>query len=137
MADEKPQDEYYVVILQADGEFSTESFPDVAALAARLKALIDRDVSVSCFKGARLKISKPPYRYLLTPEANIALYDVPEEIEPDETGYLGVDPTHLEGPPQLNAPAMREPTTQPDEFFSDQSDEIRNIFDDVLPDPDA
>jgi hypothetical protein len=38
---------------------------------------------------------------------------------------------------QLNAPAMREPTTQPDEFFSDQSDEIRNIFDDVLPDPDA
>jgi hypothetical protein len=72
---------------------------------------------------------------LLTPGNSIALYDLPAEPEPDDTGYLGVDPAHLEGPPQIKTPAS-DPQ-QPDEFFSDNSHEIRNIFDDALPDPDA
>lgn len=126
---------YHVTILHHNGDFATESFQTLPELVARLKELIDRDVSVSCFKGSRLRISKPPFRYLLTPEANVALYDIPEEIEPDDTGYLGVDPAHLEGPPQIAQPV--EPTTQPDEFFSDDTIEARNIFDDALPDPDT
>jgi hypothetical protein len=135
MEENKEEPQYHVVILHANGDFATESFPSAAALALRLRELIDRDVSVSCFKGARLKISKPPYRYLLTPDANIALYDVPENPEPDDTGYLGVDPVHLEGPPQIKSATIN--TAQPDEFFSDDTHEIRNIFDDALPDPDA
>lgn len=137
MSEEKQEDIYHAVILQATGDFVTESFPDVGALAARMKALIDRDVSVSCFKGSRLKISKPPYRYLMTPDENVALYDVPAAPEPDDTGYLGVDPAHLEDPPQLQSPTVNQPNVAPDEFFSDYTNEIRNVFDDALPDPDA
>lgn len=127
---------YHAVILQHDGNFVTETFATLPELATRLKTLIDKDVSVSCFKGTRLQISKPPYRYLITPDANIALWDVPETIEPDDTGYLGVDPAHLEGPPQIAQP-QADPDTQPDEFFSDDTIEARNIFDDALPDPDT
>jgi hypothetical protein len=71
----------------------------------------------------------------MTPEENIPLYNVPEEPEPDDTGYLGVDPAHLEDPTPLQTPPAQ--ITQPDEFFSDDTNEIRNIFDDALPDPDA
>lgn len=128
--------EYHVVILTHDGSFITESFDTLPDLVARLKTLIDRDVSVSCFKGRRLQISKPPYRYLLTPESNVPLWDVPENVEPDDSGYLGVDPAHLEGPPQITPPTISQ-AAQPDEFFSDESSEMRNVFDDLLPDPDA
>lgn len=135
---EQPQDTaFHVVILTAAGEFITEAFSEAPALAARLRELVDRDVSVACFQGAQLKISKPPYRYLMTPDANIPLWAVPENIEPDDTGYLGVDPAYLEGPPQVTAPAVPRAQPQEDEFFSDQTDEIHNIFDDALPDPDA
>lgn len=126
---------YHASILLPNGDFVVETFSSATALAHRLKELIDRDVSVHCFFGDRMQISKPPYRYLMTPEGNVALYDVPEELEPDDTGYLGVDPAHLEGPPQIKF--TPEQTTQPDEFFSDDSNEIRNVFDDALPDPDA
>ena len=135
---EQPQDAaFHVVILTAAGEFITESFGTAQALAARLRELIDRDVSVACFQGVPLKISKPPYRYLMTPADNIPVWTVPENIEPDDTGYLGVDPTYLEGPPQVAAPTVQRAQPQEDEFFSDQTDEIHNIFDDALPDPDA
>lgn len=135
MSNEKPEDTWHVVILHQTGELVTESFQDSQKLAARLRELIDRDVSVSCFRGERLKISKPPYRYLMTKDANVPLWEVPEVIEPDDTGYLGVDPVYFEGPPQVQAPSQTAPN--PDEFFSDEANEIRNIFDDALPDPDA
>lgn len=133
--DAKP--EYHVVILQADGAFSTESFTTAEVLADRLKQLIDHDVSVACFYGARLAISKPPYRYLLTPGNNIPLFAAPEDPEPDETGYLGVDPIHFEDPPQISMPAQIKPAANADAFFSDESDDVINVFDKILPDPDA
>jgi hypothetical protein len=129
--------EFHAAILTADGEFATESFHTAQELAARLRELVDRDVSVSCFHGARLPISKPPYRYLMTKDANLPLWAAPETIEPDDTGYLGVDPVHLEGPPQIQVAEVRTSPPQDDEFFSDQTSEIHNIFDDALPDPDA
>lgn len=142
MADEQTNDAdeaqpaspgFHAVVLDSEGVFRVESFTAIEELAQRLKQLIDTDVSVACFSGSRLAISKPPYRYLLTPEGNVALFDVPEELEPDDTGYLGVDPAHLESPPVL-------PTSRPqsdNEFFSDASEEIGNIFDEAMPDPDA
>jgi hypothetical protein len=126
---------YHAAVLLPTGDFVVETFESAGDLATRLKELIDRDVSVYCFSGDRLQISKPPYRYLMTPEENIPLYNVPEEPEPDDTGYLGVDPAHLEDPTPLQTPPAQ--ITQPDEFFSDDTNEIRNIFDDALPDPDA
>lgn len=128
---------YYAVILQADGAFTTEQFADAPALAARLKELVDRDVSVACFSGSRLHISKPPYRYLLTSTGNIPLYDPPTEPEPDDTGYLGIDPIHFESPPQIKIPQQIKPAANADEFFSDDSDDVINVFDKILPDPDA
>ena len=129
---------YFAVVLHSDGAFVTEQFDSVAALVARLRELVDKDVSVACFTGARLAISKPPLRYLMTPEGNHALFEVPQEPEPDDTGYLGVDPIHMEDPPQLKMPqAARPGTDMPDEFFGDNNDNVIGVFDNVLPDPDS
>ena len=127
---------FHVAILQADGSFFTETFLTAEELAARLKTLINHDVSVSCFYGTRLSISKPPLRYLMTPAGNLPLFDTSTEIEPDDTGYLGVDPAHLEEPPQLGVPTAQRPGVAPDEFFSDDDGDVINIFDSALPDPD-
>lgn len=128
---------FYAVILHPDGSFATETFPTVEEMTARIKELINRDVSVSCFKGARLNISKPPLRYLMTPDGNIPLFDTAPIIEPDDSGYLGVDPAHLEDPPQLSVPTAGKSVTQTDEFFSDDEGDTINIFDNALPDPDS
>lgn len=137
MADETPTDFFYAVLLHPDGTFATEKFDTVDALAVRLKELINRDVSVSCFKGVKLNVSKPPMRYLMTPDANVPLFNTEPTIEADETGYLGVDPAHLEGPPQLVVPTAGKQTAPADEFFSDDDDDAINIFDNALPDPDT
>ena len=133
-----PTEKLYAAILHPDGTFATEAFETIEAMAARLKELVNRDVSVACFSGSRLNISKPPMRYLMTPTGNIPLFDTEPVIEPDETGYLGVDPAHLEPPPQLSVPSVGKPV-QPanDEFFSDDDADAINIFDGALPDPDA
>ena len=136
MTEENTTDLFHVVVLQADGSFAAEVFNTAEELAARLKALINHDVSVACYQGKRLNISKPPMRHLMTPAGNIPLFDTAQEIEPDDTGYLGVDPTHFEDPPQLNAPSPQKSGVSPDEFFSDEDGETINIFDSALPDPD-
>ena len=130
---------FHAAILQPDGVYCVESFDTVDALSARLKALINQDVSVFAFKGERLHVSKGPLRHLLVPGAEpIALYEVPKDLEPDDTGYLGLDPIHLSDPPQLRVPATGRPTTtQQDEFFDGDSGNILGAFDDVLPDPDS
>lgn len=129
---------YYAVVITAEGDIHVEEFDDGDALAARLKALVDRDVSVFPFFGQRCYISKPPFRYLMTPNANIALFNAPEDkLEPDESGYLGVDPVYFEGPPQIKVQPARNPDSQADEFFDDSADDVAGIFDNILPDPDA
>lgn len=127
---------FHAVILHHDGTFGTESFMSAEDMAARLKQLIDHDVSVSCFHGSRVHISKPPMRHLMLPDKNVPLFDTGPTIEPDESGYLGVDPIHLESPPQLQPPAVGRPAEN-DDFFSDDDADAINIFDHSLPDPDA
>lgn len=137
-AKQTPASKYYAVVLTADGDTRVEEYDSAAALAIRLKELIDRDVSVFPFFGQRCHISKPPFRYLMTPDANIALFDAPEDkLEPDESGYLGVDPVYFEGPPQVKMPAARNPDSPADEFFDDSTEDVAGIFDNILPDPDA
>jgi hypothetical protein len=131
-----PAVKYYAVVLTAEGALETRSFDTLAELTEHLRGLIDRDVSVSCFAGTRLGISKPPFRYLLTPEGPQPLFALPEDnLEEDESGYLGVDPIHLEGPPAINVP--RQNAVEPDEFFSDDNNAAIDIFDNALPDPDT
>lgn len=132
---EPPPPQWFAVVLQTDGSFVTESFASAAALALRLKELINKDVSVSCFRGERILISKPPLRYLMTADANIPLFDAEAAVEPDDSGYLGVDPVHLEPPPAIKAP--KRASVANDEFFSDDEDDTLGIFDSALPDPDA
>lgn len=138
-AEETPKISFHAAILHADGRYAVESFAALEELAARLKALINQDVSVFAFRGERLHVSKGPLRYLLVPGGEpLALYDAPAELEPDDTGYLGVDPIHLGDPPQLRVPAAGRPTTaQQDEFFSADGGNILDAFDSVLPDPDS
>jgi hypothetical protein len=131
---------FHAAILAADGTFSTESFETLPALAARITNLINQDVSVFAYAGERLKISKPPHRHLIVPGSPpIPLFALPEELEEDDSGYLGVDPIHLAVPPQLKVPAAR-PSAGPakdDEFFPDDADDALGAFDSVLPDPDS
>lgn len=134
MSDELAQQRHHAVILHADGTFTTEEFESVEALAARLKTLVNRDVSVSCFCGQRLFISKPPMRHLMTPAGNIPLFDIEADVQPDDTGYLGVDPANLEEPPQLR---VDRPAPSSDDFFNDEDEQSINIFDSAMPDPDS
>ena len=132
-----PEIKYYAAVLQADGTYSTETFDTVEALANRLKELAGKDASVFTFAGAQLAISKPPFRHLLTPWGNLPLFDLPEQLEPDETGYLGADAIHLGDPPQLRMPAQSSarPPVQDDGFFDTDSDPVMGAFDEPLPDP--
>lgn len=127
---------YHAAVLAADGNLTTQSFDTLDELTAHLKTLVDRDVSVACFAGTRLGISKPPFRHLLTPWGPQPLFDAPtDNLEEDESGYLGLDPIHLEGPPTISTrPAA---TTSQDEFFSDEDENAIDIFNTTLPDPDA
>ena len=134
MTTEQPAAKFHVVVLDSSGAFSAESFQTEEELVARLKALINTDVSVSCFYGDRLPVSKAPYRHLILHDHSVALYDVPSTLEADDSGYLGADPALLEGPPVINhAPPA---TAGENDFFSEETDNIGSIFDDALPDPD-
>ena len=63
MSDEPQPQLFHVSILHADGTFGVESFMTVDEAAARLRELINKDVSVAFFKGVRLNVYKPPKRY--------------------------------------------------------------------------
>jgi len=138
-SDEKIASRYYAAILDSAGDYYVEEFETVVLLKDRLRALIDQDVSVFCFQGVRLKISKPPMRYLMTPDGNEPLFDPPgDNLEEDDTGFLGMDPANFENPPEIKQPVARRPgSSSADEFFSDDDPEAENIFDSILPDPDS
>lgn len=134
MATELPEIKFYAAILHADGTYAVEEFETVAALTDRLKDLIDKDVSVFNFAGAQLKISKPPFRHLLTPWGAQPLFDVPAKFEPDDSGYLGLDSVILADPPEIKSP--KSTARGADEFFDDDNAQTLGVFDDPLPDPD-
>lgn len=130
---------FHAAVLQPDGTFVVESFAKLADLAARIKSLIDKDVTVFAFSGDRLHISKPPFRHLLVPGGEpVPLFDLPQTLEPDETGYLGVDPINLQGPPEIKAVAGGRQAGPTDDFFDDDhGNNVMGVFDNVLPDPDS
>jgi hypothetical protein len=127
---------FYAAILYPDGDYRVEQFDTAEELAAKLKSLIDKDVSVFNFAGVQLKVSKPPFRHLLTPWGSTPLFNAETNMEPDESGYLGVDPIHLAEPPQLSAPNASRAMPD-DDFFDDKDDNSLGVFDNVLPDPDS
>lgn len=126
---------FYAAVLHADGTYAVEEFATVEELTERLKDLIDKDVSVFNFAGAQLKISKPPFRHLLTPWGAQPLFDVPAKFEPDDTGYLGLDPVLLSEPPEIKSP--KSTARSSDEFFDDDNAQELGVFDDPLPDPES
>jgi hypothetical protein len=129
---------FYAVILHANGDFGVETFDALDNLVNRIKALVDKDVSVFSFSGHLLPVSKPPFRHLLTPWGPKPLFDLqPDELEIDDTGYLGADPIHLSDPPALKQPRAPGAIENADDmFFDDAEDQSIGAFDDVLPDPD-
>jgi hypothetical protein len=128
---------FHAAVLNHDGTYFTQEFETLAELVAYLKARINQDVSVFAFRGARLKISKPPMRHLLVPgHEPIPLFDAPTDFEEDDTGYLGVDPINLEEPPQLKVPQSNRAPVNDDDMFDDDSGAL-GVFDGVLPDPES
>lgn len=136
MAESKEPESCGVVILTPDGEFKTEIFSTLDELTARLTELVDKDVSVSCFAGIQLPVSKPPFRHLMTPWGNKPLFAAPTgELEADDSGYLGVDPIHVFPPSSIQAPVKARPPE--DEFFDDEVSDTIDVFNRILPDPDG
>ena len=138
-AQEDPQ-KFYLVILHADGDLSLEEHDTLQDLVVRIKKLVNQDVSVFSFAGTQLRISKPPFRHLITPWGPQPLFDLDAgKLEPDDTGYLGVDPIHLADPPEIKTPdASKALNNSADEFFDDETNDPGfGVFDSVLPDPDA
>lgn len=131
--------QYHVAVLQANGDFGVESFETLEHMATRIKELINTDVSVACFHGARVLISKPPMRYLMLGDVKMPLFDVPalENLEPDDTTYLGADPAILEGPAEISLPQKPKVSEDAENFFADDTDSVVNVFDSILPDPDS
>ena len=130
---------FHAAVLNHDGAFFTQAFETLDELVAYLKTRIDQDVSVFAFRGERLKISKPPMRHLLVPGQDpVPLFDLPGELEEDESGYLGVDPINQAEPPQLKLPGgtATRPTMDDDAFGDDDAGGL-GVFDAVLPDPDS
>jgi hypothetical protein len=145
MADEQQQPEqpkidtvrFYAAILTPEGSYTVQDFETLEELQTRIADLVDKDVTVFSFAGVQLKVSKPPFRHLLTPWGAKPLFTVPtENFEEDTTGYLGLDPVHFEAPPQVRVPTAKQSSAAGDEFFSDDGDNVTNIFDTILPDPD-
>lgn len=130
---------FYAVILQANGDFGVETFDSLDPLVTRIKTLVNKDVSVFSFAGHLLPVSKPPFRHLLTPWGPKSLFDMqPEDLEIDDTGYLGIDPIHLTDPPQLKTPTGDKNFADDSAaFFDDSDDPGMGVFDNVLPDPDS
>lgn len=126
---------FFATILHPDGEYECRVFESLKKLVECVKSLVDKDVSVFTFAGAQLKISKPPFRHLLTPWGEHALFDVPTTFEPDDTGYLGVDPILMADPPQIKEP--KQTAANGDEFFDDDVSQELGVFDNALPDPDS
>lgn len=128
---------FYAAILDIEGEYTVEEFDTLDALVARIKSLVNQDVSVFSFCGTQLKISKPPARHLMTPWGNKPLFDINDALEVDEKGYLGADPIYLHEPPQINVPASKQKQPENADDFFDDGDNVLGVFDSVLPDPDA
>lgn len=131
---------FHAAVLNHDGSFFTQAFETLDELVAYLKNRIDQDVSVFAFRGERLKISKPPLRHLLVPgQEPVPLFDLPGELEEDESGYLGVDPINQAEPPQLKVPTSNgpRPASTDDDIFGDDDAGGLGVFDAVLPDPDS
>lgn len=126
---------FFAAILHATGEYTCETYATLAELVQRVRALADKDVSVFTFAGEQLKISKPPFRHLLTPWGAQPLFEVPEQFEPDESGYLGLDPILLSDPPEIKSP--KSTARNSDEFFDDDAAQELGVFDNALPDPDS
>lgn len=126
---------FFATILYSDGEYAVESFDTLPELTKRVRDFVDKDVSVFAFAGAQLKVSKPPFRHLLTPWGPQPLFEVPEQFEPDDTGYLGLDPILLADPPEIKSP--KSATHNEDEFFDDDAAQELGVFDSALPDPDS
>lgn len=128
---------FYAVVLNAAGDYFVETFNTLEDLQARMAALVDSDVSAFSFVGQQLKVSKPPYRHLLTPWGDKPLFSIPETLEPDESGYLGADPAHLEAPPEIQTNRRPGMASGDEEFFPEDNDNTFNVFDRMLPDPDS
>lgn len=132
-----PELKFYAAVLTADGDYTVHTFDTLEALTAQVAELVDKDVTVFSFVGQQLKVSKPPFRHMLTPWGPKPLFAIPETLEPDDTGYLGVDPIHLESPAELPAPRNINKAESGDEFFSDDDDNVLDVFNKILPDPDS
>lgn len=138
--DTMPPVKFYLVVLHPDGDLNRETHDTLGEITERIAALVNHDVSVFAFSGHQLQISKPPFRHLLTPWGPQPLFAIDDHaLEPDDTGYLGVDAIHLASPPEIHIPSEHKPISgKADEFFDSGGDAAGfDNFDFALPDPDS
>lgn len=138
---------WHLVEIQ-DGQYpQLHSYATIDELVVQLKELADvGNCRVFPFYGERLSISVGPLRYLLLPDKEpIPLFDLPETVLPDDTGYLGdpdAEPEGLAFESPLNRSAQGDANDGLDEIGAEESptaawsDEEDPEDDDVLSQPD-
>ena len=94
-----PPEPYWVVLLnESSGQATAEDYPQRSELVARLRKLAGRGYRAFVFQGRRLKISKPPYRYLIDGTVQIPLFEVKLVADEDESGSLDNPPEGEQDP---------------------------------------
>jgi hypothetical protein len=86
--------EFHLIVAPEDDMPSMETFEDIDAVRTRLQELDGQRVMVWAFAGFRMKITNPPFRYLMTPVGQLPLFDMPDNPEDEES-----DPWLADGAP--------------------------------------
>ena len=84
---------YVVTVFEDQGTVDLKTFEELPPLVAYVsKTLKSCNAKVYAFDGQRLKISKPPFRYLLVGDQKFPLFTIPDQVEEDpDFGSNGKD----------------------------------------------
>jgi len=111
--------QFHLVMLPEDGYPQLETFTSVDELIEKIRECFGQEISLFPFMGNYMPITKGPNRYLMTPFGNLPLFVIPDadEVDIEEHGYVGPDPTTLDPPEAARPPeegeAEEEQVTQP------------------------
>lgn len=95
------------------GDAGVHEFDNIDDLVSKIREYEGEDVTLFPVMGWRMRISKPPMRYLLTPFGNLPLFEMPTlDNVSDDDAYMG----------EATVP-MTAPTSSPDERGATPEDE--------------
>jgi len=102
-----PDQRFWLFVFSEDDGPAAEEYDTLDAMIERIREIDQqasesgRSVAVYPTLAYRMRITKPPYRYLMTPFGHIPMFELPEFDTADGTdAYLGAPPRQMEVPTQ-------------------------------------